>query len=159
MCLKQKDWSKRRGGYSYLNQVPWSPQQTISDHRLYLSIQLQKFLSRTHSRFFYMSLCAWVWVCVCVRVLMRQCVTVCLSMWVSVFIRGRYVGKVCICSAEEYLELYGNEEAVIRNCLLRWSEYLVKVAGTTPFSISLFALNILAFCAPIRACFRWFINA
>ena len=35
--------------------MPWSPQQTIPDHRLYLSIQLQKFLSRTYSRFLYMS--------------------------------------------------------------------------------------------------------
>ena len=72
MCLKQKDWSK--GGSSYLNQVSWSPQQTIPDHRLYLSIQLQKLLSRTYSRFLYMSLCAWVsvcvWVCLCVCVFM-----------------------------------------------------------------------------------------
>ena len=27
-------------GISYLKQVSWSPQQTIPDHRLYLSIQL-----------------------------------------------------------------------------------------------------------------------
>ena len=31
---------------------------------------------------------------------------------------GEHVGKVCICSAEEFLELYG-KHAVVRNCLLR----------------------------------------
>ena len=67
-----------RGGSIYVNQVPWSPQQTIPDHRLYLSIQLQKFLSRTHSRFLYMSLCAWVCVCMCV------CEWV--SVWVCEFV-------------------------------------------------------------------------
>ena len=98
-----------KGGSSYLNQVPWSPQQTIPDHRLYLSIQLQKFLRRTYSRFLHMSLCAWecvcvcesewvsVCVCVCVWVCMcewmSQCVCVCLSMWVSVFVRVRQVDK------------------------------------------------------------------
>ena len=46
----------------------------------------------------------------------------------------------------KFLELYGKVEAVIRNCLLRSSEHLVEVAGTlSPLSISLFALNILAF--------------
>ena len=75
-------------GTSYLNQVPWSPQQTIPDLRLYLSIQLQKFLSRTYSRFLHMSLCAWICVCVCVCVCvcewMSQCVSVCVSLceWV-----------------------------------------------------------------------------
>ena len=39
-----------KGGTVYLNQVPWSPQQTIPDHRLYLSIQFKKFLSKTYSR-------------------------------------------------------------------------------------------------------------
>ena len=29
-----------KGGTSYFNYVPWSPQQTIPDHRLYFSIQL-----------------------------------------------------------------------------------------------------------------------
>ena len=41
----------QRGGTSYLNQVPLSPQQTISDYCLYLFIQLWKLLSRTYSRF------------------------------------------------------------------------------------------------------------
>ena len=40
-----------KGGTRYLKQVLWSPQQTISDHRLYLSIQIWKFLSRIYSRF------------------------------------------------------------------------------------------------------------
>ena len=31
-----------KGGTDYLNQVPWSPQQTIPDHRLYLSITALK---------------------------------------------------------------------------------------------------------------------
>ena len=35
------------------------------------------------------------------------------------FIRVMHVGKMCICSAEEFLELYGKVEVVIRNCLLR----------------------------------------
>ena len=66
-----------KGGSSYLSQVPRSPQQTIPDHRLYLSIQLQKFLSRTYSRFLYMSFRA--------KVRARACVCVCewVSEWVS----------------------------------------------------------------------------
>ena len=162
------------GGSSYLNQVHGSPQQIIPDHRLYLSIQLQKFLSLTYSRFLYMSLCAWereresVCVCVCCVVLcvsewvsvcvcVYVCVCVCLSM--SVFIRVRHVGKVWICSAEEFLELYGKVKAVIRNCALRWSEHLVEVAGTLLFDQSFCFKHISFFCAPISAFFRWFRNA
>ena len=34
-------------------------------------------------------------------------------------IRVTHVGKMCICSAMEFFELYGKVEVVIRNCLLR----------------------------------------
>ena len=53
--------------------------------------------------------------------------------------------KASICSAEEFLELYGKVEAVVRNCLLQLSGQLVEIAGTPPFSIILFTLNTLAF--------------
>ena len=79
-----------KGVTDYLNQVPWSPQQTIPDHRLHLSMQLQKFLSRTYSRFLYMSLCACVCVCVCV------CVSEWVSVWVCVFV---YVSE-CVFKGE-----------------------------------------------------------
>ena len=79
------------GSSIYLNQEPWSPQQTIPDHRLYLSIQLQKFLSQTFSRFLYMYLrvharmyvCVCEWVSVCLSMWVSVCVCVFLSMWVS----------------------------------------------------------------------------
>ena len=111
-----------KGGSSYLNQVPWSPKQTIPGHRLYLSIQLQKFLSGTYSRLLYMSSCAWErereWVCVCVcvcererereREWMSQCVSVCVCVCVCEWMSQCVSVCVCvfwICSAEEYLEL------------------------------------------------------
>ena len=37
----------------------------------------------------------------------------------SVIIRVMHVGKVRICLDEEFLELYGKVEAVVRNSLLR----------------------------------------
>ena len=91
-------------GTSYLNQVPWSPQQRIPDHRLCISIQQQKFLSRKYSRFLYMSLCAWVsvyvCVCVCVCAWVRACVCVCVCVYVCesvcVFV---YVSE-CVCKDE-----------------------------------------------------------
>ena len=145
-------------GTSYLKKVPWSPQQVIPDHCLYLSIQLQKFLSRTYPRFLYMSLCTWVCVCVCVCVLVNEsvCECVCFSMWVSVFIRVRHVGKVWICSAEEFLELYGKVEAVVRNCLLRWSGHLFVVSSTHLFDQSFCFKHISLLSAPIGAFFRWY---
>ena len=42
-------------GTSYLKQVPCSLQQTITDHCLYLSIELKKFLSQTYSCFINMA--------------------------------------------------------------------------------------------------------
>ena len=56
---------------------------------------------------FYVREC--VCMCVCVRALLNEsvCECVCESLWVSVFIRVRYVGNVWICSSEELLELYG----------------------------------------------------
>ena len=38
--FKAKRLIEKGGSTDYLNQVPLSPQQTIPDHRLYLSIQL-----------------------------------------------------------------------------------------------------------------------
>ena len=80
-----------KGGSSYLNQVPWSPQQTIPDRRLYLSMQLQKFLSRTYSRF-YTCLCVREFVCVCVCVCVCLCVCVC--VWMNQCV------SVCVCLCE-----------------------------------------------------------
>ena len=100
--------------------------------------------SAVHIDAFYICLCVRERVCVCVWVNESVCGCVCLSKWVNVFVRVRHVDKAWICSAEEFLELYEKVEALVRNCLLRWSWHLAEVAGT-PFSISLFALNILAF--------------
>ena len=41
--------------------------------------------------------------------------------------------KAWLCSAEEFLELYGNIEAVVSNCLLRWSGHLFEVPSTHLF--------------------------
>ena len=38
-----------------------------------------------------------------------------------------------VCSVEEFLELSGKVEAVVRNCLLRWSGPLIEVAATPSF--------------------------
>ena len=162
MCLKQKGWSKR-GCPTTSTRCP--------DHfiRQFLTTASTfpyciKNSSAEDIRAFYTCLCVRECVCVCMCVYVcewtSQCVTLCVFVYVSewVLIRVRHVGKVWICSAEEFLELYGKVEMVIRNCLLRWSEHLVEVAGN-PFSISHFVLNILTFCAPIRAYFCWFINA
>ena len=62
--------------------------------------------------------------------------------------------KAWICSAEEFLELYGKEEAVVRNCLLRWSGHLIEVAGTPLFDKSFCFKHVGLFCAPIGAFFR-----
>ena len=52
--------------------------------------------------------------------------------------------KPWIRSAEEFLELYGKVEALVRICLLRWSGPCLRYLVPT-FSISVFALNILPF--------------
>ena len=98
--------------------------------------------SAEHIHAFYT--CPCVRQCVCVCEWVSQSASVCLYMWVSVFLRVRHVYKAWICSAEEFLELDGKVEAVVKNYLLRWSGHLTQVAGT-PVSISLFALNILTF--------------
>ena len=67
--------------------------------------------SAEHLRFLYMSLCAWVCVNESVIERERERVCVCLFMWVSVYRRVRHVGKVWICSADEFLELCGKIEA------------------------------------------------
>ena len=72
------------------------------------------------------------------------CVFVYVSEWVSVFVMISHVDKAWICSAEEFLELYGKIEAVVRICMLRWLGQLVEVAGTPLFD-QFFALNTLAF--------------
>ena len=103
---------------------------------------------------FYTCLCARARVCVCEwereRVWMSQCVCL-LSMWLSLFVRMRHVDTSWICSAEEFLELYRNVEAVVRNCLLRWSGHLVEVVGTPLFDQSFCFKHISFFCAAIGA--------
>ena len=61
-----------------------------TDHlsRQFLTTQLQKFLSRTYSRFLYMPLCVCVCVCVCARVCV--CTNELVSVWVC----------VCVCLCE-----------------------------------------------------------
>ena len=142
-------------GTRYLKQVPWSPQQTILHHRLCLSVPhtgalitsadnswppplpfhtALKFLSRTYSRFLiHMPVCVSVSesVCVCVCVCVCLWVSVCLCEWVCLWWWAMLIKREC--SAKEFLELYGKVEAVVRNCLLRWSEQLVEVTGITLF--------------------------
>ena len=57
--------------------------------------------------------------------------------------------------AEEFLELYGKEEAVVRNCLLRWSGQLVEVPGTPLFDQCFCFKHITLFYATIGAFFSW----
>ena len=99
----------------------------------------------------FVCLCEWEYVCVCV------CVCVCLCKWVSVFVMMSYVDKVWICSAEEFLELYGKVEAVVRNCLLRWSGHLFEVPSTHLFDQCFCFKHISLFYAPIGAFFRWYL--
>ena len=105
--------------------------------------------------------CEWVSVCVCVCVTERErerecvcvCVCVCVSTWVSLFVVVSHVDKAWICSAEEFLELYGQVEAVVRNCLLRWSGHLFEVPSTHLFNQCFCFKHISLFCAPITAFF------
>ena len=105
--------------------------------------------------------CAYVCACVCAcararvpvraRVCVRACARVCVccwSIWVSLLVMVSHVNKARICSAEEFLELYGEVETVVRNCLLRWSGHLFEVPSTHLFDqcfclkhISLFMLR------------------
>ena len=64
--------------------------------------------------------------------------------------------KAWICSAEEFLELYGKVEAMVRNCLLRWSGHLFEVPSTHIFDQCFCFKHISLFYAPIRAFFRWY---
>ena len=89
------------------------------------------------------SVCVSEWVCECVRV------CVCLCKWVSVFVMMSHVDKAWIYSAQEFLELYGKVEAVVRNWLLRWSGHLVEVVGTRIFDQSFCFKHISLFCAAI----------
>ena len=50
-----------------------------------------------------------------------------------------------ICAAEEFLELYGKVEAVVRNYLLRWSGYLFAVPNTHLFDLYFFFKHITLF--------------
>ena len=67
-----------------------------------------------------------------------------------------HVDKAWICSAEEFLELYGKVEAVVRNCLLWWSGHLFAVTSTNLFDQSFCFQHISLFCAPIGTFFRWY---
>ena len=70
---------------------------------------IEKFLSRTYSRFLisYISLCAWVWMC--------QCVCVCVSVCVCVCVCVRERESVCVC-VNECVCLYESECV----CLCEW---------------------------------------
>ena len=98
----------------------------------------------------YVCVCLWLSVCVCV------CVCVCLSMWVSLFVMVSHVDKARICSAEEFLELYGKVEAVVRNCVLRWLGHLFEVTGTHLFDQSFCFKHISLLYVPIWAFFLWY---
>ena len=63
--------------------------------------------------------------------------------------------KAWICMAEEFLELYGKVEAVVRNCLLRWSGHLFEVPSTHFFDQCFCFKHITLFYVPIGAFFRW----
>ena len=77
--------------------------------------------------------CVFIYVSECVCVFVYVSEWVCLSMWVSVFVMMSHVYKAWICSAEKFLELYGKVEAVVKNCLLRWSGHLFEVPSTHLF--------------------------
>ena len=156
-------------GTRYLKQVPWSPKQTIPDHRLYLSVPQTGALITTADNswlpplpfhtilkipqpniftLFYTYPCVREYECVDVCVCEFVSVWVCVCVCVCVFVMMSHVDKAWICSAEEFLELYGKVEAVVRNCLLWWSGHLFEVLGTLLFDqyfcfkhISLFMLR------------------
>ena len=110
-------------GTSYLKQVPWSPQQTIPDHHLYLSVPQRGALITSADNswppplpfhtalkipqpniftlsYTYPCVCVCEWVSQCVHVCVSVC---CLSMWVSLFVMVRHANKGRICSAEEWV--------------------------------------------------------
>ena len=154
MCLKKKCWSKMGVPANWTRCPDHLSRQFLTTASTFP--YSSKYSSAEHIRAFYTCLCvrASAHACVCVCEWVRVCVCVCLSMWMSVFIRVRHVGKMWICSAEELLELCGKVEAVIRNCLLRWSEHLVEVAGIPPPPFDqYFCLKHFIFCSPIRAFF------
>ena len=109
----------------------------------------------------FVSVCVFVYVseCVCVFVYVSECVCVCVCLckWVSVFVMISHVDKAWICSAEEFLELYGKVAAVVRNCLLRWSGHLFEVPSTHLFDQCFCFKHILPFYATRGAFFRWYI--
>ena len=107
--------------------------------------------------------CVWLrneCVCVCVHVheSVSVCVFVCLCKCVSVFVMMSHIDKAWICSTEEFLELNGKVEAVVRNCLLRWSGHLFEVPSTHLFDQCFCFKHISFFYAPIGAFFRWYIS-
>ena len=103
--------------------------------------------------------CVCLCVCVCVCLCEWVCVCVCLCKWVSVFVMMSHVDKAWICTAEELLQLYGKVEAVVGNCLLRWSGHLFEVPSTHLFDQCFCFKHITLFYAPIGAFFRLFRNA
>ena len=159
MCLKQKDWSKRKGHSSYLNQVPWSPQQTIPDHRLYLSYSSKNSsaehihtlptcltLINTHSH----------------RRARRRTRTTTRTHAHTHTHTHTYARRDKPCIRREnmfgwgILDLYGKVEAVVRNCLLMWSRHLVEVVGSPLYDHSFCFKHISLFSSPIRAFFHWY---
>ena len=204
-------------GTRYLKQVPWSPQQTIPDHRLYFP-----YSSKNSSAEHIHTLSTWLIITNTLTNLHRQthththsrrqthtlthidkhthlqthththssaklivallaCLTITNKLthidkqhththshnthththththWRTHIHAHRDMHKKAwICSADEFLELYGKVEAVVRNCLLRWSELLFEVPSTHLFDQYFFFKHITLFYAPTGAFFRWF---
>ena len=64
--------------------------------------------------------------------------------------------KAWICSAEEFLELCGKVDTVVRNCLLRWSGHLFEVTNNHLFDQCFCFKHISLFYAPAGAYFSWY---
>ena len=176
LCLKQKGWSK--SGY----QIPHTDALiTSADNSWQPPLPFHTALKIPQPNIFTLVCtypcececereCVWVsewvsvceWVCVCVYVCVCVCVfiyvseCVCLSVWVSVFVMMSLVDKAWICSAEEFLELYGKVEAVVRNCLLRWSGHIFEVPSIHLFDHCFCFKHITLFYATIGAFFSWY---
>ena len=82
--------------------------------------------------------------------------TLSLSLSLSLTQTGTRI-QAWIRSTEEFLVLYGNVVAVVRNSLLRLFRHLVEVAGTPLFDESFCFKHMSLFCAPTGAFFRWYL--
>ena len=155
MCLKQKDWSKRG--------IPANSTR-CPDHlsRQFLSTTStfpysSKNSSAEHIDAFY----TWFIITNTLTHLYRQTThthTYTHTRTLTHTHAHRHMYKnAWICLTEEFLEVYGKVEAVVRNCLLRWSGLLFEVTGTHRFDQCFCFKHISLFCAPIGAFIRWYL--